>query len=385
MTNLPDPLEKRMITDLPYQLDQAVGPFDAAAIARVATGEGRPSILRITAATAVLAIATVTAVVAVEALSGARDHLAPGASPSPTSTPAASPQPAGLDQLASIQRADRLINTNLTPEESAIVGNAHEEVVETCMQELGWDFELGTHSPEAIGGWPSTLSELDQWTFADVAAAESAGYGLESYLAEHFAFLETLDELEGEARIPDQTAMSPEDSARFEVEYFGTEEERIEIIERDGSGAGRAGGGCLGEGSRAVVGDIEREMWLIDARGTAQSDIWEATFADAAVVDALGTWRRCVLGELGVVLEDPHDAFDAAMSAAQSGDYEQERLVATADAECKAESGLDLAVQAAFLSATNALLPEFEDDLIALQQFEQEALARAKEILGFGG
>ena len=387
MTNLPDPLEKRMITDLPYQLDQAVGPFDAAAIARVATREGRPSILRITAATAVLAIATVTAVVAVEALSGARDHLAPGASPSPTSTPAASPQPAGLDQLASIQRADRLINTNLTLEEHVLLVNAHGAVVEACMQQLGWEFEVGTATPETEGGWPGTLSELEQWTFADVAYAESTGYGLEPYLAEHSAFLETLDEDQAlvETREQYENSLSPEEAARYWLDFFGTDEERVEIVERDGSGAGMAGGGCMGEASRAVDGDIERGMWLVDARGTARSDIWEATFADAAVLEALDTWRRCVLGELGVVLEDPHDAFDAAMSAAQSGDYERERVVATADAECKAKSGLDLAVQAAFLSATNALLPEFEDDLIALQQFEQDALARAKEILGFGG
>lgn len=43
MTNLPDPLEKRMITDLPHQLDRAVRPLDTAAIAREAT-PGRPTI-----------------------------------------------------------------------------------------------------------------------------------------------------------------------------------------------------------------------------------------------------------------------------------------------------------------------------------------------------
>lgn len=62
------------------------------------------------------------------------------------------------------------------------------------------------------------------------------------------------------------------------------------------------------------------------------------------MVGALDTWRGCVREELGIVLDDPHAAFDAAMSAAQSGDYERERVVAIADARCKAESSLDLAV-----------------------------------------
>lgn len=81
-------------------------------------------------------------------------------------------------------------------------------------------------------------------------------------------------------------------------------------------------------------------------------------------------------------MKDPHAVSGAAMSAAQSGDYERERAVATADARCKVDSRLDLAVQAAFLAATNSVLPELEDDLIALQEFEGDALARAMEILG---
>lgn len=58
------------------------------------------------------------------------------------------------------------------------------------------------------------------------------------------------------------------------------------------------------------------------------------------------------------------------------------RLSSVAWASCKVESRLDLAVQAAYLSATNRVLPELEDDLLALRQLEAEALDRAKEILG---
>ena len=184
-----------------------------------------------------------------------------------------------------------------------------------------------------------------------------------------------------ERRVEDN--MSPEVAERYWLDVFGTDEERVEITERDGSHGGAAGGGCIGGGTRAVWGDIAQEMTLRDARDTAETDIWATTVADQAVVDALDTWRRCVLGQ-GFQFGDPHDAFESALSPALSGDHEQERLIATTDAQCKAESSLDLAVQAAFLSATNALLSDFEDDLIALQQLEEEALARAKEILGIG-
>jgi hypothetical protein len=379
VTNQIDPLERRMITELPRQLDHAVGPFDAAAIARVATTRGRPTVLRITAVTAVVAIAAITAIVALEGLSGASGRpgspLASGATAPDSTRPAAD-----LDQLAGVRRADAIISTTLTAGESALVVNAHGAVVESCMQELGWDFRVGTATAETES-IPGSLSQLEQWTFTDVASAESVGFGLQSHLAEVAAYIDQLELDAGEAHIPDPLTMRPEDAARYELDFFGREDERIEITERDGSGAGMAGGGCIAEAERALFGDIAQAMWLRDARGTAESDIWEAALSDDAVNDALDSWKGCVR-ERGREFEDPHGAFDSAADAARAGDFDQERSIATTHAECVAESNLDLAVAAAFLSATNAVLPELEDDLLALQELEKDALARAKDILG---
>lgn len=296
--------------------------------------------------------------------------------------PAATPASLDSDDVVTIERADRIINTELSPDEIALVVNAHGALVETCMQELGWEFEVGFAMPESSSGSASPMSQWEQWTFADVASAESVGYGLEAYLEEHAKFVAQW-EGEADSYIPDQSAMNPNDSARFEVDYFGTEDERVEIVERDGSRSGGPGGGCLGEASRALYGDIEQEMWLQDARGTAQSSIWVTTLEDEAVRSALNRWRDCVR-EQGFELEDPHHAYDVAMAAAQAADHDQEHNIATTDAACKAETGLALAVNAAFLDATNALLPELEEDLVALQQFESETLSRAKDILRVG-
>lgn len=292
--------------------------------------------------------------------------------------------PASLDSsdITTIESADRIIQTRVTPEENALIINAHGAVVEACMQQLGWDFRVGRETIETAGG-PNSLSRLEQWTFADMPSAESDGYGFEAQLAALSAHLDRIEEMDSKARIPDPTTMSAEDAARYELDYVGTEEERVEIIERDGSGASVPGGGCIGEASRAVWGDIEQELQLRDARGTAQADIWGTTVADEAVLDTLDAWKDCVSQE-GYAFDDPEDAFEVALAAAQAGDFEGERLIAVADATCKTESGLDNAVQAAFLAATNAVLPDLEDDLLALQDFEAAALERAKDILGFG-
>jgi len=328
-----------------------------------------------------LAVATVvgaTAVVTLAGIAALRGELSVpfiGGPREPAAIASLAP-----DEMRSVEEADRIINTTLTADESAMLVNAHGAVVEACMQELGWDYEVGTATPETESGGPSFPSHLEQWTFADVSSAEVVGYGFESYLAEHAVWLQGLDEAEGEARTLDPDTLKPDDAARFYVEFFGTEEERVEIVERDGSGAGRAGGGCMAEADRALYGDIEREMWLRDARGTAESDIWVATLEDQAVVEVLDWWRECV-AEREVYFADPEQAFSGALKFAQAGDHAQERLIASADAACKVESSLDRAVQAAFLAATNAVLPDLEADLLALQQLEEEALARARVIL----
>lgn len=295
------------------------------------------------------------------------------------------PPPASLgpDDLISLQRAEGIIQSNLTWEEHALINNAHAVVTEECMQQLGWDFKMGRDTPETSSPGPDSLSPLDQWTFADVPSAESEGYGLEAYLAEQSAYLDLVREIDREARIPDPATMNPEDAARFELDYFGTEGERVEIVERDGSNTSLAGGGCLGKAFRAVNGDIAQWLNFRDARGTAESDIWVTTLADDAVADALDAWQDCV-AEDGFEFDDPQQAFESAVTAAQSGDFQRERVIAVADASCKTESGLDRAVQAAFLAATNAVLPDLEDDLLAYQEFEAASLERAKDILGLG-
>lgn len=295
---------------------------------------------------------------------------------------AAAPTPLDADQVATIEEADRILGTTWTAEESAIVRNADAAVVEECMQQLGWDFELGTDTSATAFG-PSAMSTLEQWTFADVASAESVGYDLESHLADVAAFNEGIDAGGSEVRIPEVEAMSAEDALRYELDYFGSDEQRVEIVERDGSNHSVPGGGCLGQARTAVYGDIEQQLRLEDARSTAAAEVWERTLSNQTVVEALDSWTGCV-GAQGYEFENPRHAFDLAIAAAHSGDHDEERSIAAAAAECTGETGLDVAVEAAYLAATNDALSDLEDDLIAYQQLERESLARAKDILRLG-
>ena len=370
--------------DLDRLLSDALAPIAHQApipdgLLRVAGASVRPgptsSPARLLAVVAVVVAAAVVTLAGIAAVRGGLSVPFIGGPREPVAIPSLAP-----DERRTLEEADGIVNSALDPDEWAMIVNAHGSVVVACMQAHGWEFEVGTATAETETDAPITLSALEQWTFADVTSAESAGYGFESYLADHTAWLESLDPTGGQQQAYEDS-LSPEEADRYWRDFSGTDAERIEITERDGSGSSRAGAGCIAEADRALYGDIEREMWLRDARGTAESDIWTATLEDPSVVQALNAWRDCLAGR-GVQWADPHQAFDAALRYAQAGDHAQERLIASADSACKVESGLGRAVDAAFLAATNAVLPALQEDLIALQQLEEDALIRAETILG---
>jgi hypothetical protein len=178
--------------------------------------------------------------------------------------------------------------------------------------------------------------------------------------------------------------MAVEERTRLALDYFGRDDQRIEIIELDGSKTSIPGGGCLGEADRQVYGDdMALKLRLDDARSTAESDIWGGTLSNDLVNGALAKWKTCI-SQAGDEFEIPPDVFGSAIRAAHAGDYESEKRVAVLTARCSTESGLADAIEVAFLSAGNATIPELEGDLLALQDFEEQALTRSRAILKNG-
>ncbi|MGH2418399.1 MAG: hypothetical protein ACRDFY_08705, partial [Candidatus Limnocylindria bacterium] len=89
------------------------------------------------AVAAVVVMAAVATAAGVSALRGGLSMPFIGGPREPVAVPSLDPA-----EMRTIEEADRIINTTLTPEESAMVVNAHGAVVAGCMQERGWDFEV---------------------------------------------------------------------------------------------------------------------------------------------------------------------------------------------------------------------------------------------------
>jgi len=281
----------------------------------------------------------------------------------------------GADLRAQVEDIERRLRTSLDPAESVAINNAHGLLVSRCMQAAGFDFQTGMVTAAEQAAMTSGLSTFDMWTFDDVDGARRLGYAapLGREMGPH---VEPADP----GHAVDVDRLPPEEQERFWLTIFGTDEERIEIIEADGGTTSVSGGGCTGEATAAIFGDIELQLRFEDARSTAALRIVERVATDRSVAAATRTWRRC-MGDAGYDVSDPPSAVD---QAGELSDRDARRVMAETDAACKVSSGLSIAYATALVDVGTDVLAELEDQLIAFEELERQALARARSVLEFG-
>lgn len=282
--------------------------------------------------------------------------------------------PAGADLRAQVEDIEQRLRGSVDSDGHVTVNNAHGLVVSRCMQDAGFDFQTGMVTAEEQARMTSGgLSTFDVWMFDDVEGAERLGYGARSG-REPGPPPEPADP----GRTPDVDSFPPDEQERFWLTLFGSDEERVEIVEADGGTTSVPGGGCMGMATVVIYGDIEQHLRFEDARNTAMLRVEDRVAADRDVAAANSLWRRC-MGDVGYEVDDP---FHALEQAADVGDPTATTSMAVADATCKRSTGLSTVYGEAVISAGSEVLAEFDDQLIAYDEFEQAAVERARSALG---
>ncbi len=87
------------------------------------------------------------------------------------------------------------------------------------------------------------------------------------------------------------------------------------------------------------------------------------------------------MGDAGYDVSDPPSAVD---QAGELSDRDARRVMAETDAACKVSSGLSIAYATALVDVGTDVLAELEDQLIAFEELERQALARARSVLEVG-
>jgi len=172
-----------------------------------------------------------------------------------------------IERALSLEALSRPV---LESAEVAFVLRAESSLVERCMQAQGYDFEFPAQQADLVES-PTLLTEVEVWARASVDRASEVGFELRSHLDEVRRAQASVGRIaeSGSTGPIDLGSLSTEELALFDVAYFGAPSERVEIIERDGSVASIAGGGCLGQARAELCGDLGNYLRpVIDADRT---------------------------------------------------------------------------------------------------------------------
>lgn len=275
---------------------------------------------------------------------------------------------------------DQLVRSSLGQvEDNVIIDSATGVLVAACMQDKGWDWTFVPEPIDVATAMRSVFwSEVELLLFDDLSEAADQGYEISAYLRDRAQVAGAIQEHSDNAsgKTPDPNSMSPADADRFGLDFFGSDEARVEITERDGSVASLPGEGCIGDATKAVFGDIGQYLAMLDLRQSAQDDLFESAYLSAGVQRSLSDWRGCIQDVLAApTIIEPRDVLVLAL-----GSPDRELEIAAADATCKASSDLSNSFAVAYFEAAGFI--DLEADLIAYGAFNAEAVDRARAILG---
>lgn len=268
------------------------------------------------------------------------------------------------------------VNSPLSLAEQVDLMNAQDRLVEQCMQEAGFDFDLPGQTIKTAFPSGSAISDLETWLFADPDTADTSGYGVALEAAAREGQPEPVEPI-------DESRMTDDELAAFHRTFHGDPDGEIVVQQLDGGSYILRAGGCHGEALRALYGDIHDYLAAEDVRVFVVNELRMAAFGDPAVEDALDKWRSCMEG-IGHSATDPgalvETIYDRAPHEDQAGLQAMERELATADVTCKLQTQLHIAVARAVYERADELLPKHTTDLNRLADIERTAVERASTI-----
>lgn len=240
-------------------------------------------------------------------------------------------------------------------------------LIEQCMEDKGFEYQAVTGTDVGVSTSGLMVSALT----VEVAAEE--GYG--PYVL-----------------VPGQPAPSEEirQAGREHFQSLSEAEQQryLRALEGEGdraavmldSGVSVVMGGCVGESRRQLLG--ERVLDIFNTFHTVQF-LQVDVSADPAVRQAEQEWESC-MRQSGFGFDRPQAAVEAALAMRGNATEpsSEEITMAVADAECRVQSGIIEATEAAFIALNQQALQEHQHLLGDWAEMEQMVLDRAGDVLG---
>ena len=280
---------------------------------------------------------------------------------------------------------NHLSELDRTPEEDQLLWVAEEKLVLACMRSRGF-----TYLPNPTGDDPKSALEHSRVDRGDVDAARAAGYGLFKAIHEGESQNDVVDRnAESLARMTSKErgaflealrgpAISPADPSVWHM---------VESVPLPGGGAAYwYRDSCLAQARRQLYGEDYEHNELGYSHTVLREELLAHADADREYRDSLAAWRDCMRAR-GFDEERPAAAANRLAKEYREGKLSldelraQEVAIATADAECYAQTDIERSRQAAESRAEEKLLVQNRERLVAMKRERDEALERAENLL----
>ncbi|MEX2134585.1 MAG: hypothetical protein WEB67_10625 [Acidimicrobiia bacterium] len=268
----------------------------------------------------------------------------------------------------------------LGPDDADFLNLAEEQLISRCMAERGFQYEVISAPID-----PADLERRYRLPNGDVAAAEANGYGLRD------AFEKTSSNDFSDQPGPTDAngrhvaSLTPEQQKEWMEALHGTGKEVLVTEASDGIEQYIFTDGCVANMEATLYGDLEEFFRITGVIGLAGREVYERMVADPEWVETQEHWQSCMSGRGYAVfdLEDPidqaNDVYLSGIPVAEAHAHDIE--IAIDDSKCAAEVGLGAKYRALVQRYETEYATSHEADLIVLQELQQRAVVRAKELL----
>jgi|GEM_PF-2253060 len=255
-----------------------------------------------------------------------------------------------------------------TPEGSLALTVAEQTLMQECMADAGWDYDIA--DPSAFAAGFGLWSPHPVLGIGTIDAAESNGYHLDDrQLLGSGAFGQSLP---------------PGEQQDFYDDLTGSDDSGlVPITAPDGTSSGEVNlGGCFGASRAAfdnLTVDQEGYRTIVNETGIDQEQVARDTERDPRLQEALASWRSCVEDATGETAETPDEL--ARRFAFEPATSNEEIVIASADARCQADLGLQNLWSEVYAEYQRFALGDDADLFDTLALMRVDIIDRAGQIL----
>ncbi|KAA3637573.1 MAG: hypothetical protein DWP92_07560 [Armatimonadetes bacterium] len=291
------------------------------------------------------------------------------------------------------------ISTRLVADDARFLLVAQQTLIARCMEERGFLYII-PEIPEDPFDQPDR-----RWTVVVPETAAETGYGLYARLVPPAegddpsqGFQNGVSDFEGDMPPGTDTGdphgdylntLSEDEMQAWMAALTGTADHAT-VVPGEGEGGGDAfifTDGCVAQVEGALYGDVVALLKTDQLIAQIRGEQSERVASDPRFGEAKREWFRCMSAE-GFDVETFGGGYDLAQSGYEELPLEEARVfeieIATIDAACAKDSGVNRVFRELLAEADEHMEEEYVGELLGLQELQEQAVLRAKELLADG-